>query len=244
MSQEPRPAFGFGVFYPATQQFCFFENCQDLVMENPPTTVALNTTLEKNFVSPLTAVRGALEILRDIPDLTDEERERFVETALKGCAHLEAGIEELSDSVYAAAEIDQTTAPVTDNSEDGGEFAARMKVLEDLDTIELDFSGFVFMNSATVNAFFDHILQFVESRDRYWFFLVNFEGCRVWPEAWVAYANKSKEVRVRFSYATLRYDESIGRNPDEALRTATEEDMFPSRDAAVAEIERIRRENS
>ncbi|MEQ8440815.1 MAG: hypothetical protein RIM33_09365 [Alphaproteobacteria bacterium] len=212
-------------------------------MEDPPSTVALNTALEKNFVSPLTAVRGALEVLRDMPDLSASERLRFVEAALKGCAHLEAGIEDLAEAVYAAASVDSDRKAAPVDGEGGDAFSARITVLEELDTIELDFSDFVFTSSAVVNAFFDHILRLLESRGRFWFFLVNCEDCRVWPEAWVAYANKSKEVRVKYSYATLRYDESMSRNPEDTSKASAEEDIFPARDIAIAEIERIRREN-
>jgi hypothetical protein len=44
--------------------------------------LALETKLEQEFVSPLTAVRGALEILRDFLDLPPNERARFIATAL------------------------------------------------------------------------------------------------------------------------------------------------------------------
>ena len=40
-------------------------------------TEALGTKLEQDFVAPLTAVRGALELLRDFPDMSELERERF-----------------------------------------------------------------------------------------------------------------------------------------------------------------------
>ena len=51
----------------------------------PQTTLALSTKVEEDFVAPLTSLRGSLEILRDIPDLSEEERRRFLETALRGC---------------------------------------------------------------------------------------------------------------------------------------------------------------
>ena len=60
-------------------------------------TLALNTKLEKDFVAPLTAVRGALEILRDFPDLDARERQQFVETALESCSRLTVGINDLAN---------------------------------------------------------------------------------------------------------------------------------------------------
>ena len=58
-------------------------------------TVALNTKVEADFVGPLTAVRGALEILRDYPDLGEVERGRFVSTALRSCQQLERAVHDL-----------------------------------------------------------------------------------------------------------------------------------------------------
>ena len=65
----------------------------------PHPTLALSTKVEEDFVAPLTAVRGSLEILRDFSDLGADERLRFIETALGGCARLEKGIGELARTV-------------------------------------------------------------------------------------------------------------------------------------------------
>ena len=74
-------------------------------------TLALNTTLEQEFVSPLTSIRGALEILRDFPDLPGEQRERFLANALEDCTRLELGIEQLASTVYAAGDRQHMEQP-------------------------------------------------------------------------------------------------------------------------------------
>ncbi len=51
--------------------------------------------LEDDFVTPLTTIRGLLEILRDCPDLPQAERRRFIDMALTDCARLDRGIERL-----------------------------------------------------------------------------------------------------------------------------------------------------
>ena len=167
-------------------------------------TLALNTRLEDSFVSPLTAIRGALEILRDFPDLTEEERTRFVSGALEECARLEAGIEDLGASVYAAAERDDAeAAPAIDQR-----FAGRIVFDDETGLADLDFSDFEFNATALVNAFYDAIEAAANATGRRWIFLVDMDRCRVWPEAWVAFAHRGKKLTTNFSTGVLRYGDA------------------------------------
>lgn len=54
-----------------------------------------DTSLEDDFVTPLTTIRGLLEILRDCPDLPTAQRQHFIDMALADCARLDRGIERL-----------------------------------------------------------------------------------------------------------------------------------------------------
>ena len=67
---------------------------------SPSPTLALSTAVEEDFVSPLTSLRGALEILRDYPDLAEVERSQFVSLALEGCEvkSLHAGNAQLTEA--------------------------------------------------------------------------------------------------------------------------------------------------
>jgi len=206
-------------------------------------TLALNTKLEEEFVSPLTSMRGALEILRDFPDLSEGERIKFIETALQGCARLERGVEELASAVYEAGQQAQAT-PATDlHPAEQSEYAKRVQMLNDAEAIEIDFSDFVFSSAKIVNDFYDVIDQTVETTGRTWYFLVNYRDCRVWPEAWVAFAHRGKKVNVNYSLGTVRYveqqttDGSKGRRESDRL----DPDMFNSREEALARIQEMRR---
>ena len=201
--------------------------------QGPQSTLALNTKVEEDFVAPLTAVRGALEILRDFPALGDDERRRFVSTALRGCTQLERSVEELAGTVYAAG---QTIESV--ESLDQGEYAGRINVLEDIEVIEIDFSEFVFSNSNVVNEFYDAIDGVIRSTGRSWFFLVNNRDCSIWPEAWVAFAHRGKKVAVNHSLGTVRYAERP--DSDDASDAPFDPDLFASREAALAKIEELK----
>lgn len=196
-------------------------------------TLALSTKLEEDFVAPLTAIRGALEILRDYPDLEDTKRLRFVSTALRSCNRLERAVDELADSVYTAGQGagEAEEAPVPPIPAGGSN---RIRIHEDLDIFEIDFSDFTFSSAAVVNRMFDEIDEAVESTGKKWYFLVNNKNCRIWPEAWVAYAHRSKKVSVNEAHATVRYAQA---DPAENTGAAGgDPDQYASRDAALRAI--------
>lgn len=197
-------------------------------------TLALSTILEEDFVAPLTAIRGALEILRDFSDLSEEDRARFVATALEQCARLEQGVEDLGSTVYSAGERASALATPGLSEAERKSYAKRIHLLDDCETIEVDFGGFEFSTSQLVNHFYDVLDSLVESSGRRWYFLVNYEGCSIWPEAWVAFARRGKKVNYEYSLGTVRYthdQQAADRDPA----------MFESRDLALAHIAELRR---
>jgi len=198
-------------------------------------TTSLNTKVEEDFVSPLTAVRGALEILRDFPDLEPERRQRFAENALAECARLERGVEELTAAVYAAARRDRLSEPAEEPG--ATDYAERIHVHDDQGIIEVDFGDCEFSSSNEVNAFFDAIEDVVRPTARRWYFMTNFRNCRVWPEAWVAFAHRGKKARVNHALGAVRYAKA--EKGDSHPRAGTyEPDLFASREEALAAIER------
>ena len=216
--------------------------------ENRPAeapTLALSTKVEEDFISPLTAIRGSLEILRDYPDLAAEERRRFVDTALRECIRLEKGVADLSQSVYDAAQKAQLPKPPAEEpQEETGEFAPRIRRLDDLGVIEVDFSDFVFSTATVVNEFYDAIERVAAASNQDWYFLINHHNCRVWPEAWVAFAHRGKRLRVGISLGTVRYaeQEQGDDDPSELPGASTRDaDLFKSRDSALHCIEKMKK---
>lgn len=210
-------------------------------------TLALDTKVEKEFVAPLTALRANLEILRDFEDLDQEERQRFLETAILACTRLEKAVEDLGTAVYSAGRQSETlSADSTSAPTPGQRYADRIEFLEDIDTIEIDFSDFEFSSSDVVNDFYDVVDERVEASGRKWYFLVNYRDCSIWPEAWVAFAHRGKKVNVNHSLGTVRYVES--ETPGDGAEASAEPDqfdpdMFPSRELALARLEDQKRKH-
>jgi hypothetical protein len=201
--------------------------------------LALNTTLEREFVSPLTSIRGALEIMRDFPDLSNEERSRFLNNALQDCARLELGVEHLAATVYTAVNSqDQNESPAKQADIDSA-YADRIQFLEELQVIEIDFSEFVFSSTKMVNDFYDLLDQLIESSGHSWYIVVNYHNCRIWPEAWVAFAHRGKKVNVSYSLGTVRYYDASEDEDDSTLLSDPE--LLSSRDEALAYIATLRK---
>ncbi len=211
--------------------------------QEAPTTnlsLALNTTLEREFVSPLTSIRGALEIMRDFPDLSNAERSRFLGNALQDCARLELGVEHLASTVYTAFDArDQDPSPAQ-QAETGSGYSDRIRFREELRVIEIDFSELVFSSTKRVNDFYDLLDQLIESTGQSWYIVVNYHNCRIWPEAWVAFAHRGKKVNVSYSLGIVRYYDASGDDDDSTLLSDPE--LLASRDEALAYIETLRRE--
>lgn len=199
-------------------------------------TLALNTKVEEDFVAPLTAVRGSLEILRDFDELTDAERHRFIRTALRSCSKLEVAIRDLASTVYAASERALLEEQSADDAVAETIYEARLHLHQDIDVVEVDFSDFEFSNSKTVNEFYDAIEAEFEAAGGEFYLLVNFRNCSIWPEAWVAFAHRAKRLNVNYSLGTVRYAET----EDQEDVGTSDPDILSSREAALAEIDEMK----
>ena len=196
-------------------------------------TLALGTKLEDDFVAPLTAVRGALEILRDYPDIGATERLRFVTTALRSCQQLERAVHDLADAVYGAAQTEDAEAPMASGA---NAYSERVHADPVASIMELDFSDLVFANSKIVYEMFDAVEAEIGRSDRKWYFLINMTGCTIWPEAWVSFAHRGKRISVNFGLETVRYSTA-----DEAVYDS-DQSTHPSRESALDYIEAHKQE--
>jgi hypothetical protein len=181
--------------------------------------------------------------LRDFPDLTGSERQRFVENALAGCRKLENGIGHLSTTVYEAGRQAYKRKSAGRSEWDFDRYAARITVLEDLDVIEVDFSELSFHDSNSVNDFYDVLDMIVGATDRDWYFAINIRDCSVWPEAWIAFAHRGKKLKEACSLGTVRYSDSVSPSVGVGATNSagdSEGDVFCSRTAALAKIDTLR----
>ena len=116
----------------------------------------------------------------------------------------------------------------------------RLAFLPDQEVLEIDLSHVHFHNSADVNAFYDRVEERIHlSGDEWWFFLINYQGCRIDPAAWISFSNRGKALNLAHSMGSVRYDASpeTRRQIERAAGTeAFDPNLFATRDAALERI--------
>ncbi|HSF91775.1 MAG TPA: hypothetical protein VLA51_06180 [Paracoccaceae bacterium] len=124
---------------------------------------------------------------------------------------------------------------------------ARIQFLPELDIMEVDFSDFTFQDAADVDAFYDTLeTRIAVTQQEKWFFMVNLQGCRIMPDAWVRYSVRGKNLNVRHSAGSVRYDASEETAREIARRANTENfdaNLCYDRNTALARIAELREKN-
>lgn len=119
-------------------------------------------------------------------------------------------------------------------------FDARITFHEDRQVMEADFSDWHFDSSEAVNRVYDRIEdRIAETGEDLWFFLVNLNGTRIDPEAWVAYSRRGRALNMAHSMGSVRFDASpeTAAQIERAARTeAFDPNLFTNRGDALARL--------
>lgn len=127
------------------------------------------------------------------------------------------------------------------------EIARRLVFRPETEVMEVDFSNVTFRHSGDVDAFYDHIEAEALATGRKWYFLVNYENCRIFPEAWVSFATRGKALNLACSLGSVRF--GPGLETEETIRMrAQSQDFRPNirntREEALERIDEMKREAS
>lgn len=104
------------------------------------------------------------------------------------------------------------------------EFKSRLRFLEDEEIMNVDLSDLTFNHSLDVNTFFDLAQEKIEASGRRWYFLVDYNGTRIMPEAWVAYARRGKELNEGGSLGSVRF--ATGSETEDDIRMRAQSQGF------------------
>ena len=117
----------------------------------------------------------------------------------------------------------------------------RLSFLPEPEVFEVDLSHVHFHNSGDVNAFYDRCEERIEaSGEDWWFFLINYQGCRIDPKAWIAFSRRGKSLNLAHSMGTVRYDaspETRRQIERDAGTEAFDPNLFITRDEALERID-------
>ncbi|MBT8457979.1 MAG: hypothetical protein HKO95_09430 [Rhodobacteraceae bacterium] len=127
------------------------------------------------------------------------------------------------------------------------DFVERIEFLMEDRIMEVDFSDFTFHHARDVDDFYDYIEELIRKTDRKWYFLVNYNGCRINPEAWVQYARRGRNLNIAASLGSVRY--AAGSETEADIRMRAESQGFRpnirnTREEALARIAEIKAETA
>lgn len=127
-----------------------------------------------------------------------------------------------------------------DPNYDTSDFLRRLSFDPDSRIMEADFSWFTFHHSRDVDDFYDFIeTRIAESGHDRWFFLINYEGTRILPAAWVRYAHRGKILNLSHSLGSVRYAPGSETETDIRLRAESQEFRPNIRNSRAEALERI-----
>lgn len=134
--------------------------------------------------------------------------------------------------------ISQCYEVIVNNSLD-----SRVAFQTDERIMQIDLTDLVLQDSTSVGALYDMLERRAAATGAKWFFLINYLNCRIYPEAWVTFANRGKKFNMAFSLGTVRYNTEDETNT-EILRRASEEkfdaNLVANREAALAKLAKMR----
>lgn len=133
-----------------------------------------------------------------------------------------------------------TTTPDAPDILDDAALDARITFHDDLQAMEADFSDLHFDSPALVNRVYDRLeARIAETGEDLWFFLVDLNGTRIDPSAWVAYSRRGRALNLAHSMGSVRFDasEETRRQIERAANTeAFDPNICTTREAALARL--------
>ncbi|MDJ0824567.1 MAG: hypothetical protein QNJ16_03575 [Rhodobacter sp.] len=120
------------------------------------------------------------------------------------------------------------------------EIDRRIAFHDDIEVMEVDFSGLHLLDSADVNAVYDRLEERIaETGEDLWFFMVNYSDSRIDPDAWFAFSRRGKTLNMAHSMGSVRFDasEATRRQIERDAKTeAFDPNLFADRDSALKRL--------
>jgi len=125
-----------------------------------------------------------------------------------------------------------------------GRFGDRMRLIDELALLDVDFSGLSFVTKDDVDAFYDEVDRLLARTDRRWYFLVNYSECTIADDVWEHFGERGKHSNTTYGLGTARYGVSAETRQTivaRALRAPFRANVFATREDALAALAALRK---
>jgi branched-chain amino acid transport system ATP-binding protein len=120
----------------------------------------------------------------------------------------------------------------------------RIKLVEAVELLDVDFSGIVFASTAQVDEFYDEVDRRLEATGRRWYFLVNYTDTRIADEVWEHFAARGRHTNITYGLGTVRFGASAPTRQTIRARAMQEQfraNVFDTREEALVALGALRK---
>lgn len=176
--------------------------------------------------------------------LDSSQREKFDPNIFRSREGALAHIKAMRDEI---PEADWEARLVPTPMSTGKPPAERIAFHKDLNIMEVDYSDYTFATSKAVNEFYDEITKQVTNSGQKWYFLVNYGGTEILPDAWYTWTARGKKLNADHSLGTVRFDPKDVASQDIMKRARADEfnpNLVATRDEALGRINELKSQGS
>jgi branched-chain amino acid transport system ATP-binding protein len=125
-----------------------------------------------------------------------------------------------------------------------GRFRDRIKIIEALETLDVDFSALRFITKEEIDEFYDEVDRMLAATGRRWYFLVNYTDCVIAEDVWDHFGDRGKHSNVTHGLGTVRYGVSASTRETIRARAMQEQfraNVFETREEALVALGELRK---
>jgi branched-chain amino acid transport system ATP-binding protein len=128
-----------------------------------------------------------------------------------------------------------------------GRFRGRIRIIEAIEALEVDFSNIAFMSKDDIDEFYDDVDRLLGATGRRWYFLVDYTGCTIADDVWDHFGERGKHSNITYGLGTVRFglsDSTRQAIRTHAMLTQFRANVFDTREEALAALGDLRKRHA
>jgi branched-chain amino acid transport system ATP-binding protein len=125
-----------------------------------------------------------------------------------------------------------------------GRFSGRIRLIESLEALDVDFSGLAFTSKEDIDEFYDEVDRRLDATGRRWYFLVNYTDCMIADDVWDHFGERGKHSNITYGLGAVRFGLSEATRQTVRTRARLEQfraNVFGTREEALAALGELRK---
>jgi branched-chain amino acid transport system ATP-binding protein len=128
-----------------------------------------------------------------------------------------------------------------------GRFRGRIRIIEAIEALEVDFSNIAFTSKDDIDEFYDDVDRLLGATGRRWYFLVDYTGCTIADDVWDHFGERGKHSNITYGLGTVRFglsDSTRQAIRTHAMLTQFRANVFDTREEALAALGDLRKRHA